>query len=83
MDTGEWEEYTGMASPPGWITNYVAGATSISFDLDTSDSSLAGEVFALRFATTDDEGTPNTIYDTFTVTFDYVCLADTLTLTSA
>ena len=82
MDTGEWEDYSGIVSPPNWIQNYVAGG-SISFDLNTSDTTLAGETFALRFATTDDEDTPNIIYDTFTVTFDYVCLTDTLTLTSA
>jgi hypothetical protein len=69
-----------MADPPAWIQNYAAGA---SFDIDTTDSSLASEAFGLRFAIADD-GTPtNYAYDTFTVTFAYECEVDTLTALSA
>ena len=51
--------------------------------MDSTDGSLAGEVWAYRWTTTDDDTPPNSISDTFTVTFDYECDADTLTGTNS
>ena len=81
MTTGEWEDYSTMASAPAWITNFSAAAPS--FEIVTTDSSLAPGVFALRFSTTDDGVPPGSAHDTFTVTFEYECHTDALTLTSA
>ena len=79
--TGEWSDYATMASKPAWITNF--DAASLSFDIDTSDTSLATQVHALRYAVSDD-GTPVTSgYDIFTVTFDYICHVDTLNMQTA
>ena len=78
--TGEWHDYAGMADPPAWIQNYAAGA---SFDIDTTDSSLASEAFGLRFAIADNGSPTNYAYDTFTVTFAYECESDTLTALSS
>ena len=78
MTTGEWEDYSTMASPPAWITNFSAATPS--FDIVTTDSSLAPGVFALRFSTTDDAVPPGSAHDTFTVTFEYECHTDVLTL---
>ena len=81
MNTGEWEDYSTMSSQPAWITNF--NPTGATFDLDSTDSSLASQTFALRFVTTDDEVPPNSIEDTFTVTFAYECQTDILTMISA
>ena len=73
-----------MATPPAWITNF--NPADNSFDIDTTDQSLASQTFALRFATTDDEilpNSPNSIYDTFAVFFEYECHTDALSMISS
>ena len=60
-----------MANRPAWIQNF--NASTATFDINSSDPAFASQVFNLRFAIADD-GTPvNQGYDTFSVTFEYLC----------
>ena len=77
--SGDWFEYSTMVTPPAWITNF--NPADNSFDINTTDQSLISQTFALRFSTTDDEvppNSPNSIYDTFAVFFEYECHIDAL-----
>ena len=70
-----------MTNKPAWIDRY--NSPNGAFSVVTGDSSLDGEVRWYRWATTDDDSPPNTIYDTYSMTFEYECAVDTLVATNS
>lgn len=78
-----WKDYASNTSDYPYIANYISStaAFDILFSTDLG-ATYGGQVASMRIKSTSTLSSNPSVFDTFSVSFNYECAADSITLTA-